>query len=513
MVNFESPQHLSKFMSLAPPIEGLPKSVQAFLSLFDEFDDLADRYLEAQTEKFHSTPEEKLVDLAEEIWRRKSQLEMLRFSSQLPHRLLETCRCRDWYKKDRETLSRHTVLLALLPETFDNEQVPGAAGELTSRLLEERKVLSLHYPHLYDPKALGTPPALDSEDYCSLLEEVHNLELEQAGLSDERWEESEMKRGAIESLFMPIQDVDPLYAEEALAVWNEVRHAYEIIVGENGMNVREEAAEMIRLNDPIIQLLLNRFVLESLMFRVMLEDETDVIDERIEQWFNENRSRSDILRPVSREEADRSMDIMNQLFAEPLTSYTMMMDAAQSMADLEDDNSSWNMVQATLSRCIETDFWPEMAMRGVLTQLSFDGGRQEELSRAILAKGEEGGDARTVAMGLAAMTIALHSLGRSDESARYHERMMRELIARSDDPDVLVVYPFAAGISMEMGDKKSVRRLAGIGLRAMEQFPEFDGQRDQLLELRRSVDRVDKKRGVNAAHKPGKGARNRRCGQ
>ena len=162
---------------------------------------------------------------------------MLRLSSQLPHRLLETCRCSAWYKKDRETLSRHTVLMALLPETFDNEKVPGAAGELTSRLLEERKVLSLHYPHLYDPEALGAPPALDSEDYCSLLEEIHNLELEQAGLSEEGWEESEMKRGAIESLFMPIQEVDPFYAEEALAVWNEIRHAYEIIVGENGMNV------------------------------------------------------------------------------------------------------------------------------------------------------------------------------------------------------------------------------------------------------------------------------------
>ena len=167
----------------------------------------------------------------------------------------------------------------------------------------ERKTLSHHYPHLYSPQALGVPADIGEDDRYDLHDEVHALEMEHTGLAEEEWEELEMKRELVETAIMAIQEVDPLLAEEALDVWNRVRHACEVIVSENGPNVRKEVAEMIRENDPVIQSVLTRFVLESMMFRLLLEDRAEDLEEMFERWLGEDSAARDELMPLTREEA------------------------------------------------------------------------------------------------------------------------------------------------------------------------------------------------------------------
>lgn len=499
-------------MSLESTLDELAGPMEALFSLIEEFDDITYRYLDLHNAVFRSASEEEMVDLISEMFLGKAYLDTLRLNARLPRALLERARGMDWYKGDMEALSRHTSLMALMPEATDSEKVPTAAGELTSRLLGERKTLSHHYPHLYSPQALGVPADIGEDDRYDLHDEVHALEMEHTGLAEEEWEELEMKRELVETAIMAIQEVDPLLAEEALDVWNRVRHACEVIVSENGPNVRKEVAEMIRENDPVVQSVLTRFVLESMMFRLLLEDRAEDLEEMFERWLGEDRAARDELMPLTREEADRSLDLMEQLFSEPLTAYMKMMRAAMYMAEAEGE-SSWNMVQAVLSRCEEADYWPELALKGVLIQISSGKGGQEGLAQAILARGERNGSPGTIAAGLVALAMALHSLGRLDDAAKHHRRMMDALIAGRGDPDVLAVYPLAANISIQMGDRKSVRKLAGAGLRAMEDLPELDEQREQLLELRRSVDRVDKERGKVSTEGPGKGPHNRKRGR
>lgn len=478
-------------MNLSPTFEEELDAMKPLLTLLLKFEDPSSRYLNVQNERFRSTPDDGLDDFMDEIMRRKTYLEALRLPSRLPHALLEKGRGMEWYRGDRDALSRQTALLALLPGESDRQGIPG--GELTSRLLMEREPLSQHYPHLYAPPVPGTSGEAD-EGFTTLLEEVHEIELVEAGVPEEEWEEMEAKRADLEALAMAIQEVDPLYLEESLAVWDEVRRACDLIAAENGTDIEKEAAEMIRSNLAPVRSLLIRFVLESLMFRLLLEEREEDVEEQFKRWLADEGPGPGIMGAVTGEGAERSLDLLGRLSSDPLEPYDKMMDAAQNLADLGDPDASWTMVQAVLSRCSEEDFWPEMALKGVLTQLNSGDGRQVELARALLARGEEKESPMTAAAGEVAMAVSLHSLGRLVEAAEYHQRMMRALLAGRNDPDMLEIYPLAASISVEMGDKKSVRKLAGAGLRAMEEFPELDERRDQLLELRRSVDRVDKER-------------------
>ena len=106
------------------------------LSLFLEFDDIASRYLKTKNFAYQKLPDEGIAEYASETLAMKIMLEGLSMGTAWFLEMLDLSKGRSWYLGDRERLSRHVVLLALFPESFDSPNVRIGAPFIRS-LLEE----------------------------------------------------------------------------------------------------------------------------------------------------------------------------------------------------------------------------------------------------------------------------------------------------------------------------------------------------------------------------------------
>ncbi|MGD0818536.1 MAG: hypothetical protein ABR986_09110 [Methanomassiliicoccales archaeon] len=459
-------------------------------SLFLEFDDLTSRYLNTQNLAYFRTTNDCVADFATEMFRRKTMLEVLRMGTSWFLETLDLTVACDWYVADRARLSRHTVLLALFPDAYDSPNIR-AGGPLNRSLLAERKAISEKYPHLYDPQSWGEV-APEGIELPNLKQDLEDLELDQSDLDEDEFDAQAESMVRMELLFEKVWEVYPSYLEESLAIQNGISLAFDEISRE-GVGLRSDIAELLRTRDPGSVSVLYHFVIESLIFRFMLEEGLDATEKRAEPWASVDDSRESPLRPFSSEDVERSLTLLDELFSDPETSDDRMMVAAQAMADLNDTSSSWNMTSAVLVRCEGTESWIANALQGVMNLRASGGGIAEKLSREILAKGEEAKDKPLIAAGLIAMTLTLHSLERWKESESYHKRMMNALLSGMDDPLVLFLYPAAAWECLDMNAKQDARRLASVGLKAMPEDV-LDDFREELLQVRRMADQVERKK-------------------
>ena len=473
------------------PEEHVPSDqILSEFSLFLEFDDLASRYLNTQNLAYQKVPDEGVAEYAAEMFQRKTMLEALRLGTSWFLEMLDLVRARDWYVADRARLSRHTVLLALFPESYDSMNTR-AKGLSTRSLLEERKAIAQDHPHLYDPRSWGEVPA-EGIDLPDLREDMDWMEQDQSGLDDNEFDIQTEEMVQLELLFEKVWEAYPGYLEESIEIQHEIDKVFQEISGEE-FGLQNDVAELFRERHPESMSVLHRFVIESLIFRLMLEEGVERTMERGERWITAHNSEDSPLRPFSGEDAERSLALLDGMFGDPETSNDRMMDAAEAVADLGDMGSSWNITEAVLKRCEGTEVWTAIALQAVTNLRSSTEGTAEKLSREILAKGEEKKDNPLIAAGLIAMTLSLHSLERVKETEAYHKRMMQALLSGTDDPQVLMLFPAAAWGCLEMNAKQDARRLASIALKALPEDV-MDDFREELLQVRRKADQVERKK-------------------
>jgi hypothetical protein len=318
------------------------------------------------------------------------------------------------------------------------------------------------------------------------------MEQDQSGLDDAEFILQKEEMVQLELLFEKIWEAYPGYLEESIAIQDCIDRAFEEISVEE-VGLPEDIAELFTIRHPGSMSVLHRFVIESLIFRFMLEEGMDKTMERGEKWITVDLEADSPLRPISREDADRSLDLMDKLLGDQQESNDRMLDSAQMMADLNDLDSSWNMTEAVLERTEGTDIWPSIALQEVMNLRSSEKGLGEQLARKILEKGEKENDGSLRAAGLIAMALSLHALGRAKESEAYRRRMMEAMLSGIDEPRILFLYPAAAWGCMDMGAKQEARRLSSAGLKYIPEDMETE-LRDELLQVRRQADQVDRKK-------------------
>ena len=473
-----------------PTEDPTSNQVLSELSLFLEFDDLASRYLKTQNLAYQKIPDEGVQEYAAEIYERKTALEALRLGSSWFLEMLDLSKGRDWYVTSRERLTRHAVLLALFPESFDSPTVR-AGGPLTRSLLGERKAISKDFPHLYDPRSWGEILA-QGEDPLDLLDDMNWMEQDQAGQDDAEFSLHKEKMVQLQLFFEKIWGTYPDYLEESIGIQHDIDNVFQEISGEE-VSHQDDVADLFRKRHPESMSVLHRFVIESLIFRFMLEEGAHRTIERGERWINAYKSEDSPLRAFSVEDVKRSLALLDCLFGDPDTSNDRMMDSAQAMADLGDLDSSWNMTEAVLERTEGTELWPSIALQGVMNLRSSEKAMGEHLSRRILEKGEKEKDRSLTAAGLIAMTLTLHSLGRTKESEAYRKRMMDAMISGISEPRILFLFPAAAWGCLEIGAKQEARKLASVGLKYIPEDMDTE-LGNELLQVRRQADRVERKK-------------------
>ena len=489
-INLDNPDSHSIPMPRLPTEDPIPDQMLSELSLFLEFDDLSSRYLNTQNLAYQKISDEAVPEYAAEMFQRKTMLEALRLGTSWFLEMLDLSRGRDWYNADRERLSRHVVLLALFPESFDTETVH-AGGQMAKALLAERKAISADYLHLYDPRSWGEVPT-EGDDLPDLLDDMDWMEQDQAGMDDDDFADHKDKMTQLELLFENVWEAYPGYLEESVAIQNEIDKVFQDISGE-WTGQQNDAAVLFQERRPESMSVLHRFVIESLIFRFMLEEGAEQTLERGERWIKAMGSEDSPLKPFSTADVKRSMALLDGLYGDPETSNDLMIGAAQNVADLGDHGSSWNMTESVLERTDGTDVWPAIALEGVMNLRSSDKGMAEQLSRRILDKGEKEKDRSLIAAGLIAMTLSLHSLGQVKESEAYQKRMMDAMLSGIDQPQILFLYPAAAWGCLGIGAKQEARRLSSTGLRYIPE--EMGGEiRGELLQVRRQADQVERKK-------------------
>ena len=311
-------------------------------------------------------------------------------------------------------------------------------------------------------------------------------------MDDAEFAEHKEKMTQMELLFEKVWEAYPGYLEESVAIQNEIDRVFREISNESA-GQQNDAAGLFRERRPESMSVLHRFVTESLIFRLMLEEGAEKTLERGERWIKAMGSEDGPLKPFSAGDVKRSMELLDGLYGDPETSNDLMISAAQNVADLGDHGSSWNMTEAVLERTEGTDIWPAIALEGVMNPRSSDKGMAEQLARRILDKGEKEKDRSLIAAGLIAMTLSLHTLGQIKESEVYRKRMMDAMLSGIDQPQILFLYPAAAWGCLGIGAKQDARRLSAIGLKYIPE--EMGGEiRGELLQVRRQADQVERKK-------------------
>ena len=300
-------------------------------------------------------------------------------------------------------------------------------------------MISEAYPHLYDPRSWGEKPA-EGADLPDLKQDLDWMERDQTGAGDGEFEEVKQKMAQLSLLFEKIWEAYPTYLEESISIQHAIDKAFAIVSGE-GLVGPHGVTELFVSRDRQSMAVLHRFVVESLIFRLMLEEGPEKTMERGGRWIAADKTADHPLRPISRAEADRSISLMDELLGDPQAANDRMMDSAQSMADLGDHGSSWNLTEAVLERTEGTELWPSIALQGVVNLGPSGKGMAENLSRRIMAKGEETKDRPLIAAGLVALTPSTHWLDRTKESDAYRKRMMDTMLSGIDDPQNPVPLP------------------------------------------------------------------------
>ncbi len=473
-----------------PTEDPISDQVLSELSLFLEFDNIASRYINTQNLAYQKIPSDKIAVYAAEMFERKTMLEALSMGTSWFLEMLDLSRGREWYIADRERLSRHAVLLALFPDSFDSQNVR-AHGPLTRPLLAERKAISEDYPHLYHPRSWGEVPA-EGKNLPDLQGDLDWMDHDQSGLDDDEYDVQKDEMVQLELLFEKVWGAYPVYLEESISIQEVIDRAFEDISTE-GVSLPDDIAELFAARHPGSMSVLHRFVIESLIFRFMLEEGMEKTMERGEKWIAVDKTGDSPLRPISRADADRSLALMDKLLGDMQEVNDRMMDSAQAMADLSDHDSSWNLTEAVLERTEGTELWPAIALQGVMNLRIV----RESDGRATvpqdLEKGEKEKDRSLTAAGLIAMTLSLHSLGRAKESDEYKKRMMDTMLSGISEPRILFLYPAAAWGCLEIGAKQEARKLASVGLKYIPEDMETE-LGNELLQVRRQADRVERKR-------------------
>ena len=459
------------------------------ITLFLQFDDIASRYLNTQNMADQKIPDEGIPEYVSKTFAMKMMIESLSMGTSWFLEMLDRTKGRDWYIEDRERLSRHAVLLALFPSSFDHQNMR-ASGPLTTTLLGERKAISQNYPHLYHPRSWGEVPA-EGADLPDLKSDMDRIERDQAGLDDAEFDVQKGAMVQMELLFEKAWQAYPSYLEESVAIQDRINKAFEDISGE-GVGLPDDVSELFVTCHPGSMSVLHRFVIGSLIFRFMLEEGREKTMERGKRWITVDKTEDGPLRPISRADADRSLGLMEDLLGDPAAANERMMDSAQAMADLGDHDSSWNMTEAVLERTEGTELWPAIALEGVMNLRASEKDMAESLSRRMMTKGEEDKDESLTAAGLIAMTLSLHSLGRAKESDAYRKRMMDAMLSGIGEPRILFLFPAAGWGCLEIGAKQDARKLSSVGLKYI---PEDMGTelRGELLQVRRQADKVERK--------------------
>jgi hypothetical protein len=436
--------------------------------LWMDFENVCDRYISLVDDQLASIPQAERAKRMERTYLERTIILASRRDVRTFRLLSERVRQKAWSGPDRVALSRYVSLLALFPSVFDDiRNMP--TGATAASMKEELARLAIAHPYLFNESW-----SAEAEQHQGLMEDF--IEMKDSDYWDE---EDAADLEAENDGLLGIQEIDPGFLEQAIAILDTIRGACEMFAAEGHPDLSSGALEIIRTKEYRIFNMLARFVVECMFLRLLRSADPKEDVELMRTWqggIELGRVEIDVT-PAS---LDRTMVLLVQLHGSEAVARGLLIQAAESSADLIGKKALTMMSYAT-SVPTGDAMWPSYMHDLVMLQMVLNIDPDENIRRMAEQGRREGRPSLLVATEIL-RAIWLEDRGLRDKASKARLELVELIKRHKDDPDVLIQIPEATDLLLGNKERPAAKKILEVGLKATASKPAMAALRTALEE-------------------------------